>query len=188
MTLNEKVIDIDNVVVHGPYVVNLANTSREEIFHWSVEFLKKEVARMEEIGLKTLVLHPGSAINTPTEEALTQVVKGINLVLEKSSTVRIALETMCGRGSEIEWNEKNESGFAEILATYTRLVMTSKIIWKRLNELGAKIDRHENIGYGKIGFDALKRIVYHPKFDGKIKLLETPRKREEFQEEIRLLK
>jgi deoxyribonuclease-4 len=57
-----------------------------------------------------------------------------------------------------------------------------------LNELGAKIDRHENIGYGKIGFEALKRIVYHPKFDGKIKLLETPRKREEFQEEIRLLK
>jgi deoxyribonuclease-4 len=104
MTLNEKVIDINNVVVHGPYVVNLANTSREEIFHWSVEFLKKEVARMEEIGLKTLVLHPGSAVNTPTEQALNQVIKGINLVLEKSSTVRIALETMCGRGSEVGIN------------------------------------------------------------------------------------
>lgn len=32
-TLHEKGIDINNVVVHGPYVVNLANTSKEEIFH-----------------------------------------------------------------------------------------------------------------------------------------------------------
>jgi len=32
-TLNEKGIDINNVVVHGPYVVNLANTSKVEIFH-----------------------------------------------------------------------------------------------------------------------------------------------------------
>jgi len=222
MTLNEKVIDINNVVVHGPYVVNLANTSREEIFHWSVEFLKKEVARMEEIGLKTLVLHPGSAVNTPTEEALTQVVKGINLVLEKSSAVRIALETMCGRGSEVGINfeqlkyiidrvERKErvgvcwdtchlytagydikNNLEAVIKEFEEKIGLKKLwvihVNDSLNELGAKIDRHENIGYGKIGFEALKRIVYHPKFDGKIKLLETPRKREEFQEEIRLLK
>jgi len=59
---------------------------------------------MEEIGLKTIILHPGSAVDTPIEEALSQVAKGINLVLEKSSTVRVALETMCGRGSEVGIN------------------------------------------------------------------------------------
>lgn len=59
---------------------------------------------MEEIGLKTFILHPGSAVDTPTEKALNQVAKGINLVLEKNSTVRIALETMCGRGSEVGIN------------------------------------------------------------------------------------
>ena len=59
---------------------------------------------MEEIGLKTIVLHPGSAVNMPTEKALSQVAEGINLVLKKNSTVRIALETMCGRGSEIGVN------------------------------------------------------------------------------------
>lgn len=99
--LTEHKIDINNVVVHGPYVVNLANKFREEIFHWSVDFLHKEIARMEEIGLKTLVLHPGSAVNTPLDESLSQVAKGINLVLKNSSQVRIALETMCGRGSEV---------------------------------------------------------------------------------------
>ena len=59
---------------------------------------------MEEIGLKTVVLHPGSAVGTPTNDALSQVAKGINLVLKESSTVRIALETMCGRGSEVGIN------------------------------------------------------------------------------------
>lgn len=177
---------------------------------------------MEEIGLKTLVLHPGSAVNTPTEEALTQVVKGINLVLEKSSAVRIALETMCGRGSEVGINfeqlkyiidrvERKErvgvcwdtchlytagydikNNLEAVIKEFEEKIGLKKLwvihVNDSLNELGAKIDRHENIGYGKIGFEALKRIVYHPKFDGKIKLLETPRKREEFQEEIRLLK
>ena len=55
-------------------------------------------------------------------------------------------------------------------------------------ELGAKIDRHENIGYGKIGFEVLKKIIHHPKLEGKIKILETPKKREDFREEIRKLK
>ena len=76
--LIENNINIDNVIVHGPYIVNLANTSKKETFHWSVEFLKKEISKMEAIGLKILVLHPGSAVNTPIEEALSQVAEGIN--------------------------------------------------------------------------------------------------------------
>src|SRR5438128_8614514 len=82
-TLAENNININNVIVHGPYVVNLANALREDIFDWSVGFLQKEVARMEKIGLKTIVLHPGSAVDTPTNDALSQVAKGINLVLEE---------------------------------------------------------------------------------------------------------
>jgi len=54
-------------------------------------------------------------------------------------------------------------------------------------ELGAKKDRHENIGYGKIGLQALKKVVHHPKFNGVIKLLETPR-RQNFQAEIKKFK
>ncbi|CAG8833447.1 34579_t:CDS:2, partial [Racocetra persica] len=88
--LAENNIDIDNVIVHGPYVVNLANPA--------------QVARMETIGLKTLILHPGSAVDAPINEALSQVAKGINLVLQSSSQVRIVLETMCGRGSEVGVN------------------------------------------------------------------------------------
>lgn len=42
------------------------------------------------------------------------------------------------------------------------------------NECGARKDRHENIGYGHIGFEALERIIYHPAFADVPKILETP--------------
>jgi len=42
------------------------------------------------------------------------------------------------------------------------------------NTPGARKDRHENLGYGHIGFDALSSIVYHPDFMDIPKILETP--------------
>jgi deoxyribonuclease IV len=102
--LVENNIEINNVIIHGPYLVNLANTLDEKIFSWSVEFLKKEIFRMEEIGIKTVVIHPGSALTAQPQVALLQLAKGLNLVLESTSTIRIALETMCGRGGEIGGN------------------------------------------------------------------------------------
>lgn len=42
------------------------------------------------------------------------------------------------------------------------------------NECGARKDRHENIGFGKIGFSALSYIVHHPQLSDIPKILETP--------------
>lgn len=221
-TLKKNNFDINNVIIHGPYVVNLANDSKEKMFNWSVEFLQKELARMEEIGLKTIVIHPGSAVNTPVENSLLQIAKGIDLILTKSSKVRIALETMCGRGSEVgkdfqqlkyiidNVKEKERVGICwdtchlysagydiknnleEVIEDFEKIIGLEKLwvihVNDSLGELGSKIDRHENIGYGKIGLEALKKLVWHPKLNGIIKLLETPRKREDFQKEIKILK
>ncbi|GAB3050990.1 deoxyribonuclease IV [Virgibacillus ainsalahensis] len=42
------------------------------------------------------------------------------------------------------------------------------------NERGAHKDRHENIGFGHIGFDALSHVIYHPQLENLPKILETP--------------
>lgn len=42
------------------------------------------------------------------------------------------------------------------------------------NPQGAAKDRHANIGFGEIGFDALNAIVHHPKLAHLPKILETP--------------
>lgn len=42
------------------------------------------------------------------------------------------------------------------------------------NDFGSKKDRHANLGYGYIGFDALLKWIYHKDTNGVIKILETP--------------
>lgn len=42
------------------------------------------------------------------------------------------------------------------------------------NACGAHKDRHENIGFGHIGFDALHKVVHHPQLRNLPKILETP--------------
>ncbi len=43
-----------------------------------------------------------------------------------------------------------------------------------MNPVGAHKDRHENLGYGHIGFEKLINVIYHPKLEGIPKILETP--------------
>ena len=57
-----------------------------------------------------------------------------------------------------------------------------------MNVLGARKDRHEKIGKGKIGLDAFARIVNHPKLKDKPFYLETPCDLQGYKEEIALLK
>jgi deoxyribonuclease-4 len=94
-------LDINNIVVHGSYLINLANTVNKKVFHYSVDFLQKEIKRMEEIGLETIVLHPGSSLGAKKEKALFKIVQGLDTVLKKESKVRIALETMAGKNNEL---------------------------------------------------------------------------------------
>ncbi len=42
------------------------------------------------------------------------------------------------------------------------------------NERGARKDRHANIGFGCIGFEALNAVVHHPRLENVVKILETP--------------
>ena len=41
-------------------------------------------------------------------------------------------------------------------------------------DLGCHLDRHENIGKGRIGVDAFRRLMRDPRFNGIPMILETP--------------
>lgn len=66
----------------------------------------------------------------------------------------------------------------EVLEQLDRLIGKDQIAVFHVNDsknpLGAGKDRHENIGFGEIGFDTLKKIVYLPEFMDVPKILETP--------------
>lgn len=94
-------ISMDDVIIHAPYIINLANTTKPEVFELAVDFLRQEIKRVEEIGAKYIVLHPGSHVGAGEEAGLDQIIKGLDMVLTKDQTPIICLETMAGKGSEL---------------------------------------------------------------------------------------
>ena len=100
--MEENGIDVKNLVVHAPYIINLGNLKDESTFNLAKSVLKDELYRTNYIGVKYLVLHPGAHLNFGEEAGLNRIVEGLNEVLENdNSDVTILLETMAGKGSEL---------------------------------------------------------------------------------------
>ncbi len=200
---------IEEIVVHAPYIINLANTVKPETYELAVEFLEKEIARTAAMKSRILVLHPGSHVSAGTEAGIARVIEGLNTVLDDNEDdVYIALETMAGKGSEVgrsfeELREiyggvrkrerlrvcfdtchVNDAGYdivndyEGVLGHFDEVLGLDQIavfhINDSLNPLGAKKDRHANIGQGSIGFETLHRLVHDPRFSNVPKILETP--------------
>ena len=97
--MRENNIDINNVICHAPYIVNPATNdpSKKE---FAINFLKNEIKRCSELGVKYIVLHPGSAVGIDRNIALDNIVYVLNQILNNNYDVKILLETMAGKGNE----------------------------------------------------------------------------------------
>lgn len=57
-----------------------------------------------------------------------------------------------------------------------------------LNDCGSHKDRHAKIGEGKIGAEAMRRVVLHPLLEGRPFILETPNDDEGYRREIQMIR
>lgn len=203
--MKENGIDISKVIVHAPYIINLANRKNLD---FGISFLKQELERCDQLGIRFLVLHPGSHVGLGIEEGISSIIDGLNEVLKSyHGNTKILLETMAGKGSEIGSNflelkqiingvtysnrlgicldtcHLNDAGydlsdFNQVLEEFDQVIGCDKIgcihINDSKNERGSHKDRHENIGFGTIGFENLMKIIYHPTLENIPKILETP--------------
>ncbi|MFJ8236931.1 deoxyribonuclease IV [Ureibacillus sp. NPDC094379] len=203
-----KEYGLSNLVVHAPYIINIANTTKPEVFELGVDFLQKEIERTAALGATQIVLHPGSHVGAGADAGIAKIIEGLNEVLATDHPVQIALETMAGKGSEIGRsfeelaqifdgvtnNERlsvcfdtchtHDAGydiindFDGVLEKFDKIIGVDRIkvvhINDSKNERGASKDRHENIGFGYIGFEAIHRIVHHEALKDVPKILETP--------------
>lgn len=96
--MKENNIALENVVIHAPYIVNLGNL---ENFDFSVSFLRGEIERASLLGIKNVVLHPGASVSYNRKDSIESIIRGLNLILDNEYDVRICLETMAGKGTEI---------------------------------------------------------------------------------------
>lgn len=198
-------IDYSKVVVHAPYIINLANDGDPIKYQFSVDFLQEEIERCKLLGITKLVLHPGSHVGLGVERAVKNISNAINMI--KNDSVVILLETMAGKGTEIGSkleeirdiinlvNDKSHIGvcidtchlsdsgydlvnFDEFLDLFDSIIGLDKIGCVHINDskntTGAHKDRHENLGFGHIGYDILSKIIYNERLKEIPKILETP--------------
>ena len=97
--MEENEINPKNVIVHAPYIINLANDGAS--YDFAIKFLKEEIKRVDSLGMKYLVLHPGSHVGLGIDKGLDNIINGLNFVLSEDNDVIICLETMAGKGSEL---------------------------------------------------------------------------------------
>lgn len=94
-------IEVNDIVVHAPYIINLGNVNKPENFEFAVDFMKEEIKRAEALGATQMTMHPGAHVGEGADVAIEQIAKGLNQVLHKDQKIQIALETMAGKGTEI---------------------------------------------------------------------------------------
>lgn len=205
--LYENNIELRNLVVHAPYIINLANNEKEESYKFAIEFLKEEIRRVEMFGVEKLVLHPGSFVKLDLDTGINNIIDALNEVIKPNQTVKICLETMAGKGTEtcfklehikriidgVKHSDKlmvcldtchlNDAGydmtkFDDFLNEFDKLIGIDKIGCVHINDsknpIGSHKDRHENLGYGTIGFNPLIDIIYNKRLENVPKILETP--------------
>ena len=201
-------LDESKIIVHAPYIINIANQLNVDNYELGKRHLLSELKRTYAFGPKVLVLHPGSHVGTGEDNGLDSIIKALDEVLDQDGTdVKIALETMAGKGSEmgtsfeqlakiinsIKKPERvgicldtchiNDNGFDvsnidKILEDFDNIIGLDKLLVVHVNDtknpIGAHKDRHENIGYGFLGFETLNKVVHHPLLKGIPMILETP--------------
>jgi len=202
-------INPSDIVVHAPYIMNLANPS-QETRDFGVAFLSEEIKRTAAMGATQIVLHPGAHVGQGPEVAIKRIAEGLNQVIENTQglNVQIALETMAGKGTEIGRSFEelaliiegindpsrisvcldtchiHDAGYdvkddlEGVLHQFDETVGLSMIkvlhVNDSMNVKGAQKDRHQNFGFGEIGFEALLKVIEHPVFKDIPKILETP--------------
>ena len=204
--MKENNIDYSKVIVHAPYIINLANNKEDDKYDFSIRFLTEEVRRCEQLGIKYLVLHPGSHVGLGLEVGIENIITGLNIILKNTSVV-ILLETMAGKGTEIgsKFEELkqiidgidnkdnigvcmdschlNDAGydvtnFDKVLDEFDKVIGLSYLKCIHINDsknvFESHKDRHENIGFGNLGFDIIINIIYNPRLGDIPRILETP--------------
>lgn len=130
------------------------------------EVLEKE--HQVQIALETMA-GKGSEIGRTFEE-IARIIEGVTL----NEKLSVCFDTC--HVHDAGYDIVND--FDGILNEFDKIVGVDRIkvvhVNDSKNERGAHKDRHENIGFGHIGFDALHYIIHHPQLAELPKILETP--------------
>ena len=157
--MKENNIDINNVICHAPYIINLANKEKIESWNFSISFLKNEIKRITEMGVNYIVVHPGNALKVDREEALSNIALALNFIIDEDTKPMILLETMAGKGSECGINIYELKSILDKVNLNKKLGICLDTC--HLNDSGvdiAKFDEYLSVFDSEIGLDKVKCV------------------------------
>ncbi|MGA4719382.1 deoxyribonuclease IV [Fictibacillus nanhaiensis] len=176
------------IVLHpGAHVGEGSEIGIKKIIEGLNEVLTKE--QNVQIALETMA-GKGSECGKTFEE-LAQIIDGVTL----NEKLSVCFDTC--HTHDAGYDIVND--FDGVMNQFDKLIGIDRIKVFHINDsknvTGAAKDRHENIGFGHIGFDALNYIVHHEQFKDIPKILETPyvgtdknNKRPPYKLEIEMIK
>lgn len=202
--MKDNNIDLSKVIIHAPYIVNLGNLEnfdfsvsflRGEVERASllgikymvlhpgafVSYTKEESIDSIIKGLNLILDNPynvtilletmagkGTEIGSTMKELKT-IIDGVNY----KEKIGVCLDTCHLFDSGVDLNN-----FDAYLDEFDSTIGLSYIHCIHVNDSknprGSHKDRHENIGFGYIGFDTLMNIIYNDRLKGIPRILETP--------------
>ena len=168
--MKENFINKDDVIIHAPYIINMANHQNRD---FAIGFFKQEINRATKLGIGKIVLHPGSHVGCGTEEGIQNIISCLNEVLDSEINVKVLLETMAGKGSEIGSNfeeikkiidgiiEKEKIGvcldtchlndagydvsdFDKVLFSFDKIIGLDKLLCVHINDSKNKVAAHKD--------------------------------------------
>ncbi|MCT2537581.1 deoxyribonuclease IV [Aquibacillus koreensis] len=155
------------IVLHpGAHVGEGADKGIAKIIEGLNEVLHQD--QNVQIALETMA-GKGSEVGRSFEE-LAKIIDGVHL----NNKLSICLDTC--HVHDAGYDIVND--FDGVLDQFDRVIGLDRLKVIHVNDsknvTGAAKDRHENIGFGHIGYDALRYVVHHPQLKELPKILETP--------------
>ncbi len=109
------------IMPHDSYLINLGHPQKDALEKSRAAFLD-EVERCELLGLDYLNFHPGNALNTITsKECLEIIAESINITIEKTRNLILAIETTAGMGSSVGSSFKELAQIIEKIQNKSRV-------------------------------------------------------------------
>lgn len=213
--------DIDVILAHAPYIINLASKS-EKTRNNAYEIFEDDLRRLDQLPNNLYNFHPGSHVGQGVEKGIELISDSLNTLMREDMKTFILLETMAGKGTEIGSKFEELESIIEkvnldekigvcldtchvydggydikndldgVLDEFDSVIGLDRLQAVHLNDskfgLNSHKDRHEKIGHGELGLDAVVEIINHKRLKSLPFFLETPNDVAGYHEEIKMLR
>ena len=213
--------DIDVILAHAPYIINLASKS-EKTRNNAYEIFEDDLRRLDQLPNNLYNFHPGSHVGQGVEKGIELISDSLNTLMREDMKTFILLETMAGKGTEIGSKFEELESIIEkvnldekigvcldtchvydggydikndldgVLDEFDSVIGLDRLKAVHLNDskfgLNSHKDRHEKIGHGELGLDAVVEIINHKRLRSLPFFLETPNDVAGYHEEIKMLR